>query len=240
MGLPPEKWGFSNPIIAPLYPPPPIRWIGMKAQLVLYETAKENISQVIPEPLEPNGNKVIAWVSYCDFSTQGAFHEAALYVQVKYGKYSGLYEPFLYVDSEEPLTGGREIWGYQKKLAKISLTAERETVKGEVERVGTKIMRTLSIVERPAKLEELPFGPGFSLKNIPSAEEGEKPLRQLVFVDGGDLTPRPGQFFGGRGSINFEKSEIDPLYKLEPTKVIAGYYGIFDASLPYGKIIHRY
>jgi len=240
MGLPPEKWGFSIPIIAPLYPPPPIRWIGWKVQLVLYETSKQNISQVIPQPLEPNGNKVIAWVSYSDLSTQGAFHEAALYVQVKYGKYSGVYEPFLYVDSEVPLTGGREIWGYQKKLAKISLIAEREMVKGQVERVGTKIMSALSTVERPAKIEELPFGPIFSLKYIPSAQEGEKPLRQLVLVDGGELTPRPGQFFGGRGSINFEKSEIDPLYKLEPTKVIAGYYGIFDASLPYGKIVHRY
>lgn len=101
-------------------------------------------------------------------------------------------------------------------------------------------MRLLSTLERPARMEELPFGPGFSLKYIPSSEDGEKPLRQLVFVDGGDLTPRPGKFFGGRGSINFEKSEIDSLYKLDPTKVIAGYYGVFDASLPYGKIVYGY
>jgi len=239
MGLPPEKWGFSNPIIAPLYPKPPIYWRGARVQLVLYETREENVSEVIPWPLEPNGNRVIAWVSDFPISTQGAFYEAALYVQVKYGDYKGVYEPFLYVTSEVPLTGGREIWGYQKKLANMSLTLEREQVIGVVERAGVKIMTAISTLERPAKLEELPFGPIFSLKNVPSAEEKGKPLRQLILVEG-EFTPRPGQFFGGRGSVNFGRSEIDPLYKLEPTRVIAGYYGIFDASLPFGKIVYSY
>jgi len=239
MGLPPEKWGYSNPIIAPLYSKPPIYWPRCRVQLVLYETEEENVRGVIPWPLEPNGNKVIAWVSDFPMSTQGAFCEAALYVQVKYGDHEGVYEPFLYVTNEVPLTAGREIWGYQKKLADISLILEREQVKGTLERTGVKIMTAISTLERQAKIEELPFGPLFSLKNIPPAEEGEKPLRQLVLTEA-ELSPRPGQFFGGRGSINFERSEIDPLYKLEPTSTIAGYYGIFDAQLPLGKIVHTY
>lgn len=239
MSLPPEKWGYSNPIVAPLYPPPPIYWPGCRVQLILYETEEENVKEVIPWPLEPNGNKVISWISEFPFSTQGVFYEAALYVQVKYGNYQGVYEPFLYVTNEVPLTAGREIWGYQKKLANISLTLERELVKGVVERAGVKIMTAISTLERPAKIEELPFGPIFSLKNIPPAEEGEKPLRQLILTEG-EFTPRPGHFFGGRGSINFERSEIDPTYKLEPIRVIAGYYGIFDAKLPLGKIVYRY
>lgn len=239
MGLPPEKWGYSIPIIAPLYPPPPIYWPGAEVQLVLYETDVDNVKQVIPAPLEPNGNKVIAWISYFPLSTQGRFYEAALYVQVKYGKYKGIYEPFLYVTNEVPLTAGREIWGYQKKLANISLTLEREYVRGIVERAGAKIIEAINVLERPAKIEELPFGPIFSLKNIPSAELGGKPLRQLVLTEG-KFEPRAGQFFGGRGSINFERSEIDPTYILAPKKVIAGYFGIFDAELPLGKVVHEY
>lgn len=239
MGLSPEKWGYSNPIIAPLYPEPPIYWPRCEVQLVLYETKEENVREVIPQPLEPNGNEVIAWVSNFPMSTQGAFHEAALYVQVKYGDHEGVYEPFLYVTNEVPLTAGREIWGFQKKLANIRLILEREQVKGTVERAGVKIMTTISTLERPARTDKLPFGPIFSLKNIPPAEEGEKPLRQLILTEG-ELSPRPDQVFEGRGSINFERSEIDPLYKLEPTRVIAGFYGIFDAQLPLGKIIHTY
>jgi len=239
MGLPPEKWGYSIPIIAPLYPSPPIYWPGAEVQLILYETDVENVKQVIPWPLQPNGNKVIVWISHFPVSTQGRFYEAALYVQVKYEKYKGVYEPFLYVTNEVPLTAGREIWGYQKKLANINLTLERELVKGIVERTGVKVMEAISTLERPAKIEELPFGPIFSLKYIPAAEQGEKPLRQLVLTEG-KFAPREGQFFGGRGSINFERSEIDPTYKLAPTKTIAGYFGIFDAELPLGKVVYRY
>ncbi len=239
MGLPPEKWGYSIPIIAPLYPSPPIYWPGAEVQLILYETNVENVKQVIPWPLEPNGNKIIAWISYFPLSTQGRFYEAALYVRVKYRKYKGVYEPFLYVTNEVPLTAGREIWGYQKKLANINLTLERELVRGIVERAGVKVMEAISTLERPAKIEELPFGPIFSLKYIPAAEQGEKPLRQLILTEG-NFVPRKEQFFGGRGSINFERSEIDPTYKLAPTKVIAGYFGIFDAELPLGKVVYRY
>ena len=75
------------------------------------------------------------------------------------------------MSSEIPLAAGREIWGYCKKMANISLHLEKEQVRGEVERVRTKIMKCLCIREVPAKLEELPFGPIFSVKVILGAAE---------------------------------------------------------------------
>jgi len=47
-------------------------------------------------------------------------------------------------------------------------------------------------------------------------------------------------FYKGKGSVDYERSEIDPTYILEPKRVIAGYYGIMSFVLPYGKIIYRY
>ena len=108
-----------------------------------------------------------------------------------------------------------------------------------MERVRTKIMKCLCIREVPAKLEELPLGPVFSLKVIPGAAEDEPPLRQLVFTEG-RITAKEGMFFKGRGSVDYERSEIDPTYLLEPKEVIAGCYGILDLVLPYGKIVYRY
>jgi len=227
-----NEWGYTNPIISPLYPPPPLYWIDAQVQLVVYETDISNIEKVLPYPLEPNGNKVITWISDEPFTNQGSGQEAAIYVQARYKDYVGVYEPFLYVSSEIPLAGGREIWGYCKKLANISLYFEKEQVRGEVERVRTKIMKCLCIREVPAKLEEVPLGPVFSVKVIPGAAEDEPPLRQLIFTE--------GKFYKGKGSVDFEKSEIDPTYILEPKRVIAGYYGILDMVLPYGKIVYRY
>jgi acetoacetate decarboxylase len=240
-GLPVTKWGYSNPIISPLYPPPPIIWKDVEVLLVLYETDEENIWKVIPEPLEVAGNKVIAWISYFPASTQGTFYEAALYVQVKYGNYVGVYEPFLYVTSEVPLCGGREIWGYQKKLANITLRRDPNIgiAVGEVERGGVKIIKAFTHMERAASFDELPFGPIFSLKYIPPSEEGGKPFAELIVVDGGERKVK--YLFAGKSTLILEKSEADPTYILEPKRVIAGYYGILETlTLPYGKVVYRY
>lgn len=239
MSLKVNEWGFSNPVYSPLYPAPPLYWVDFQVQMILYETNIANIEKLLPYPLEPNGNQVITWISDEPFTNQGSAQEAAIYVQARYKDFVGVYEPFLYVSTEIPLAGGREIWGYCKKLANISLHFEKEQVRGEVERVRTKIMKCLCIREVPAKLDELPFGPVFSVKVIPGAAEDEPPLRQLVLTEG-KLTAKEGMFFKGKGSVDYEKSEIDPTYILEPERVIAGYYGVLSMVLPYGKIIYRY
>ncbi len=54
-----------------------------------------------------------------------------------------------------------------------------------MERVRTKIMKCLCIREVPAKLEELPFGPVFSVKVIPGADrlgtsKGPKLVQEFI------------------------------------------------------------
>jgi acetoacetate decarboxylase len=237
-----QEWGYTNPIVSHLYGKPPLVWRDMRVQLVVYETDIENVRRVIPEPLEPRTNRVITWVSEFELgTTQGAFKEAAIYVQVKHGDVEGDYEPFLYVSSHLPLTGGREIWGFQKKMADIGLFLEYEAVRGQVNRLGHQILKTLVVPEYEADMSEVPWSGGgvFSLKYIPGAEEGEPPLRQLILTPG-EFTAQKGKFFGGRASVIYERSEIDPTYLLEPKRILGGFFGQGDLDLPLGKIVHRY
>ncbi len=135
-----EEWGYTNPVVSYLYGKPPLVWRDMRVQLVVYETDIENVRRVVPEPMQPRTNIVITWVSEFELgTTQGGFKEAAIYVQVKYGDIEGDYEPFLYVNSHLPLTAGREIWGYQKKLADIGLHLEYEAVRGQVNRFAGRV-----------------------------------------------------------------------------------------------------
>ena len=237
-----DEWGYTNPVVSPLYGKPPLVWRDMRVQLVVYETAIENVRRVIPEPLEARTGIVITWVSEFEMgTTQGAFKEAAIYVQVKFKGTEGDYEPFLYVNSHLPLTGGREIWGYQKKMADIGIYPEFEAVRGQVNRLGHQILKALVVPTFEANMEQIPWSTGgvFSLKYIPGAEEGEKPLRQLILTPG-EFTAQKGKFFGGRASVIFERSEIDPTYILEPKRIIGGFFGQGDLYLPLGKIVHRY
>ncbi|MDO9131047.1 MAG: hypothetical protein Q7U34_14385, partial [Anaerolineales bacterium] len=64
-----EEWGYTNPVVSPLYGRPPLVWKDMRVQLVVYETDIENVRRVIPEPLEPRTNKVITWVSEFELGT---------------------------------------------------------------------------------------------------------------------------------------------------------------------------
>jgi acetoacetate decarboxylase len=237
-----DQWGYTNPVVSPLYGRPPLVWKDMRVHMVVYETDIENVKRVIPEPLEARTNIVITWVSEFELgTTQGGFKEMAIYVQVKHGDVEGDYEPFLYVNSPLPLTAGREIWGYQKKLAEIGLHHEQEAVRGQVDRLGHQILKALVVPEYIAKMDEVPWSKNgvYSLKYIPGAEEGEKPIRQLVLTPG-EFTAQEGKFFGGRGSVVYERSEIDPTYILEPKRIIGGFYGQGDLYLPLGKIVHRY
>jgi acetoacetate decarboxylase len=238
----PKDWGFTNPIVSPLYGKPPLVWKDMRVQLVVYETDLENVRRVIPDPLEPRTNIVITWISEFELgTTQGAFKEMAIYVQVKYKDYEGDYEPFLYVNSPLPLTAGREIWGYQKKLADISLAHDQEAVVGKVIRLDHQILKALVVPEYVAEMAEVPWSRDgvFSLKYIPSVEEGGTPIRELVLTEG-KFTAQEGKFFGGRGSVIYERSEIDPTYLLEPKRILGGFFGLGDLFLPFGKVVNDY
>ncbi len=238
----PEKWGFTNPIVSPLYGKPPLVWKDMRVQLVVYETDAENVRRVIPSPLEARSNVVITWVSEFELgTTQGAFREMAIYVQVKYKNLEGDYEPFLYVNSPLPLTAGREIWGYQKKMADISIRLDQEAAIGKVTRLDHQILKTLTVPEYTASMGEVPWSRDgvFSLKYIPSAEPEGKPVRELVLTEG-KFTAHEGKFFGGRASVAYERSEIDPTYLLAPQRIRGGFFGEGDLFLPFGKVVHDY
>jgi acetoacetate decarboxylase len=237
-----ENWGYTNPIVSDLYGKPPLVWKDMDIHLVVYETDEANIEKVIPEPLKVRTNKVIIWHSRFELgTTQGAFSETAVYVQVEYKDYKGDYEPFLYVDNHLPLTGGREIWGYQKKMASMEFVHEMEAVRAQTNRLGHQLIKALVVPVREANMNEVPFSPDgvFSLKYIPSAEEGGEPIRELVLTEG-RFTATEGKFFGGPASVNFERSEIDPTYILEPKKMLGGFVGKGDLYLPLGKIVYDY
>ena len=237
-----EDWGFTNPIVSDLYGKPPLIWKDMDVQIVVFETDISNIEKVVPEPLKVRSNKIFIWHSNFDLgATQGTSLESSLYTQVEYNGIEAEYQPFLYVASHLPLTGGREIWGYQKKMAQIELTWDMEAVRGQTNRLGHQIMKALAIPTYEADPAEIPWSKDgiFSVKYIPCAEEGGQPIRELVLTPG-VCTYHKGKFFGGRGSVNFEQSEIDPTYLLKPNKVLGGFYGKADLFLPLGKIVHSY
>ena len=154
------------------------------------------------------------------------------------------YYPALFTDNEAPLIGGREIWGFAKKLAYMEVKHESEVMMGLVERPkGNRIITGTMRNVDPVDPKNFPIPPSISLKMIPCATETTKPaLAQLIGSSLG-LTPHMGSngvahLWTGPGTLTYDApSDIDPWYRLPVREMVSCYSGLFDAELGFGEIL---
>jgi acetoacetate decarboxylase len=246
-----DQFGASMPVTAPAVQSPPYYYRNMEMMFITYKTDPEAALDILPEGLELTepATATIIFAHY-HFSTFGPYHEAILGIKCSFEGQPMTYVPNLFVDQEAPLIGGREIWGYPKKLGLIEITQQSEQYMGIIERpkgnrIATGIMRTVDNV--PA--DDFTMLPIVSLKVIPDAEDrGENAgpaLAQLVSCDF-DVKPIIAtdgltELWKGPGSLVYDSPSInDPWYKLAVEEVDNCLYGFFNGYLPYGKIIKDY
>jgi hypothetical protein len=111
---------------------------------------------------------------------------------------------------------------------------------------GQRIMTVSIACERlvdPADLEDLPV---LSTRLIPHAEPDHLPsVAELVRLDveahihaSADGTPK---LWSGRASVTMDAiSQVDPWHLLAPTRILDGYFGIFDFDLHHGRVVLDY
>jgi acetoacetate decarboxylase len=248
------------PASNPLYPPLPHFFSGYTLSIV-YESDPEVIRDLMPEPLEPDPrNLVVINVQDLRWSSCGPVSEGGVWILAKYKGLRGAYMPFMYMDSDVALAAGREIFGYPKKFAKISLTfggrtlgsGERindvggamEILTGVVNRGGTNIYKINAVLTEKAKTDALI--PNFSLgegsiflKIIPDVD-GKPLVQQLTFLPSATLDKKVYETWRGPATISFEESPSDPIYKLKPIKILGGAYQRVEFWIRAGKVLYKY
>jgi acetoacetate decarboxylase len=246
---------FSLPIgPGGAYPPPPYAYRGVEDIFIAYEADPDGVEALLPPGVTAADATptCIAWGRWVPFSTFGPYHEAYIMIRAQFGGETFLYQPFIFTDNEIPLVAGREIWGYAKKLAVMERhsggagTPFGEQMLFTVERPRGQRLMTLSIAcdapFDPAELEDLPV---LSTRLIPNAEPGPPSVSQLVRLDveaplhrSADGTPK---LWTGRASVSMDaRSSVDPWHLLAPTRMLQGWFGVFDFDLDYGKVVHDY
>jgi acetoacetate decarboxylase len=246
--------GFDLPVSGPLYPDPPYYYRGAKIVLGVYEAATERVLRHLPPGVTPLEDPAVcvAWVSNYPFTTFGTYNEAILLVRVRFGREGYSYCPFIYVDAEAPMAAGREVWGWPKKFADLGFDVAsgkgyREQLMYTVERpAGKRILTVNMSPERPAQPEELGGLPMLTLRKIPNSEAGKPPsVCELVRTDVSMTVNRAADgspdLWAGRASVTMDSpSEMDPLHDFAPTRMIGGFYGTFDWTLPQGRQVKDY
>lgn len=246
---------FSAPAGAPLYGPPPYIFRGVQDMIIPYEADANKIREMLPPGVEPADDPAfcLAWGRWIPFSSFGPYHEAYIMVRVVHAGVTYLYQPVIMVDNEVGLAAGREIWGYAKKLAHFQggsgdkCTGYGEQLLFRVERPMGQVIMTASIV-RDRRADPAALGPGLpilSCRIIPASDGSPCPsVAELVRLDvtahlheGPDGRP---EFYSGRAKLMLEGGAADPWDNLAPTRILGGYYGVFDFDLGFGRVVHDY
>jgi acetoacetate decarboxylase len=92
-----------------------------------------------PTPFELADDRFVVQIADFGNATPGAFYDSGVVIPVRYGDHRGVTYFFEYEDQPWSVAFGREVWGYPKQYADVTLTDTAEAVAGTVRRSGRPI-----------------------------------------------------------------------------------------------------
>ena len=212
-------------------------------------------AEIVPRPLSPT-REALATVfvaRYPETNFGVVYNEGALFVHVEYRGEQGVYCLSMPVDDDVAMLGGRETFGYPKKMAeKITLDTTADSVLGSVVRKGTEILRIecqlsgevedtfMDGLATPAvdwdgvecyKVVVLQFkyfpGPGGNFDYLPRL------IREPVLF-------RPeGSVRQGSGSVILASTGMDPLGEVPVGDIVSMFHGRWHNTMLPGRAVAR-
>jgi acetoacetate decarboxylase len=232
------------PLTSPSYPIGPYRFVDREYFIITYRTDAEALRRVVPEPLEFDEPLVkYEFIRMPDSTGFGDYTESGQVIPVHLpstGERGG-YVHAMFLDDDPPIAGGRELWGFPKKLAQPSLRVERDTLLGTLDygpvRIATGSMGYKHRALPDAALLEALAEPGFLLKILPHVD-GRPRVCELVRYRLSDVVLRGG--WTGPAALALAPHALAPVAELPVREVVSATHLIADLTLDLGEVVHDY
>ncbi len=231
--------GESTPFLSPTYPRPPYHYVGASLFLAMFNPPEDAIQDLLPAPLRPSQMPLAALMfGEMPCKETGTFMESGLLVQCVFDNPEtkeeevGVFFSMNYVNTDVAQAAGREIWGYPRKLADISLVWRKETITGKVVRDKTTIWKaSCKMVDEGAWIDS---GPNINAKVIPSPSGDGYDVAVLTaaYLEYATKNGRSGEV-----EIEFQSGPRDDLSKVKIDTPMIGQYFDCDIFLPPAKIV---
>ncbi len=237
---------FAMPITSPAFPPGPYRFVNREFLIVTYRTDMDALRAVVPEPLEVTEPLVkYEFIRMPDSTGFGDYTESGQVIPVQIqgpnGVEKGSYVHAMYLNDHPPIAGGRELWGFPKKLASPSFTYETDTLVGTLDygrvRVATA---TMGFKHRPvdhATVAAAVAAPNFLLKIIPHVD-GTPRICELVRYHMVDTIVKGA--WSGPASLELHPHALAPVAGLPVLEVVSALHYIADMTLALGTVEFDY
>ena len=233
---------FSMPLTSPAYPRGPYRFVNREFFIVTYETDLDALRAVVPEPLEVIDPIVkYEFIRMPDSNGFGSYTETGQVIQVRYEGVTGGYVHAMYLDDLSPIAAGRELWGFPKKLADVSLTVAGDTLVGKLKYGDIDVaIGTMGYKYYPmdiAASQKALLAPSFLLKIIPHVD-GTLRICELVQYHLTDVVVKSA--WSGPAALQFFSHALAPVSALPVKKVLHAAHILTDLTLPYGEVVYDY
>lgn len=233
---------WAMPLSSPSYPRGPYRFVDREFLVISYRTDPDALAALVPEPLLPAGDLVrFEFIRMPDSTGFGDYTEAGQVIPVTYQGQPGVYVHSMFLDDESPIAGGREIWGFPKKLGSPRLRVDKDTLIGTLDygsvRVATGTMGYKHAeADRTALLQSL-AQPNWLLKIMPDVDCSPR-VCELIEYRLEDLTLK-GAWTGPCALQLFEHA-LAPVSALPVRQVTGGLHLCTDLTLGLGRVVHDY
>ena len=233
---------YAMPLTSPAYPPGPYRFVNREFFIITYRTDPDALAAVVPAPLEVTDPIVkFEVIRMPDSIGFGDYTESGQVIPVSYKGQTGGYVHAMYLDDDSPIAGGRELWGFPKKLASPTLAVDKETLVGTLDfgsiRIATATMgykhRELSEAEVMPALN----APNFLLKIMPHVD-GTPRICELVRYYMTDIVFKGA--WTGPAALELFQHALAPVAQLPVREVLGATHIVTDLTLGLGEVMHDY
>lgn len=215
------------------YPLPP--WEHDFRTLAVHCQVDENrLRPFIPDLFELISDRIQVAVMRFDCQTpERLYYDAAVIAMVRYRGVTGGFWPFAYNSTDQAMSGTREIWGYNMKLADMEISESKDRLEGLTHRLGKTI---ISVAMNPTgeTIETVDMFPRLFIKYTPDAECAEGVRQSVIKMD---TRPEVETHMTGSGKVSFEPSSDDPLHDLKITRIFGASFTTGHQILPWGQVL---
>ena len=215
---------------------------------VYFETKAEIVEKLLPPPLKPSpipvGAAFVANYPKTNFGV--AYQESALFLLAEYNGEEGAFCLAMPVTNDMAMIGGREVFGYPKKMAEISFQREGKDLRGWTERHGIRFFEVKA--KLTGKFNDLdaqqfitetresnPDIVVYNFKYFPAPDRTGFDYNPRLIREVVKFNSKKQEM--GEAELIFRSSEHDPWADVDVVKVLGAIYTVGDNTMLPGSVV---
>ncbi len=237
-----RRTAWAMPLTSPSYPRGPYRFVNREFLVISYRTDTAALAALVPEPLVPAGDVVrFEFIRMPDSTGFGDYTESGQVIPVTFEGRAGVYVHSMYLDDDAPIAGGREIWGFPKKLGSPKLRVDKDTLLGTLDYGQSRIaVGTMGYKHRAADhaaVQQSLAQPNWLLKLMPDVDCSPR-VCELVEYHLEDVVLKGA--WEGPAALQLFEHALAPVAALPVRQVLGGLHLNTDLTLGLGRVVHDY